>query len=161
MRRCAFLLTSWRLPADSVLLAFSLWSLQIFICTRLYKAQLRFGLVLKILQARDIFARRHTAGTAERRWADIKLYYVTVPRERRIYFAVEAEDSRDARFEAIKHLVYNIMHEMIPLDIVEGEEVFQCGGCAQFLQKPDLNHSEGRLYCRPCESILVPGFSKP
>jgi len=91
----------------------------------------------------------------------MKLYYVTVPRERRIYFTVEAEDSREARFEAIKYLVYDVMHEMIPLDIVEGEEVYQCDGCAQFLQKNDLNRVEGWLYCRPCESILVPGLFKP
>jgi len=91
----------------------------------------------------------------------MKTYYVTMPREKRIYFTVEAEDSRDARFEAIKYLVFNVMHEMIPLDIIEGDDVYQCVGCAQYLNRTDLNEVEGKLYCGICESILIHGIPDP
>jgi len=81
-----------------------------------------------------------------------------MPRERRIYFTVEAEDSRDARFEAIKHLVYNVMHGSVPLDIIEGDDVYQCDGCADYFNKVDLNAVDGKLYCGLCDSYLIKGI---
>lgn len=88
----------------------------------------------------------------------MKTFYVTVPREKRIYFTVEAEDSREARFEAIRHLVFDVMQEMIPLDIIEGDTVYQCVGCAQFFTSTDLREIDGRLYCESCKSFLIHGI---
>ena len=87
----------------------------------------------------------------------MKTYYVTLPREKRIYFTVEAEDSREARCEAVKHLVIDIINEMVSLDIIEGDEVQQCQGCAHFFNRADLNEVEGILYCGMCKSIRIDG----
>jgi hypothetical protein len=91
----------------------------------------------------------------------MKTYFVNVPREKRITFTVKAENSREARFEAIKSLVSQVIHEMIPLDILEGEEVYQCVGCAQYFNKVDLTKIDGKLYCWLCDSYLIKGIPDP
>jgi len=91
----------------------------------------------------------------------MKTYLVNVPRERQITFTVQAEDDRDARFEAIKYLVSTVIHERIHLDIIEGDEVYQCVGCAQYFNKVELNNVEGKLYCGLCHSYIIQGIPDP
>jgi hypothetical protein len=91
----------------------------------------------------------------------MKTYFVNVPREKRITFTVQAEDSRDARFEAIRTLVSQVICELIPLDIIEGEEVYQCVGCAQYFDNAVLSNVEGKLYCGLCDDILIKGLPDP
>jgi len=88
----------------------------------------------------------------------MKTYFVNVPREKRITFTVQAEDSREARFEAIKHLISLLIQDVISLDIIEGDEVYQCVGCAQYFNKVDLTNVEGMLYCHVCDSLLIKGL---
>jgi hypothetical protein len=88
----------------------------------------------------------------------MKTYFVNVPREQRITFTVQAENSREARFEAIKYLISTLIQDTLSLDIIEGEEVYQCVGCAQYFNNVDLNKVEGKLYCHVCDSLLIKGI---
>jgi formylmethanofuran dehydrogenase subunit E len=83
----------------------------------------------------------------------MKRYYVRIPREYQFYISVDAEDSREARFEAIKTLVFKILHEFVPLDIDEGERVYPCDQCASYFPQADLKDLDGKLVCGQCEDF--------
>ena len=88
----------------------------------------------------------------------MKVYYISVPRNHRFYFTVEAENSQEARFEAIKTIVFKVMNDMVPLDIAEGHEVYPCEDCTAFFQKSDLKQIDGRLVCYQCEEYRIHGI---
>ena len=81
----------------------------------------------------------------------MKRYYIRVPRDHQFYFVVEAEDSREARFEAIKHIVTKVVNDFVPIDITEGDEVYLCDGCASYFPSSDLKELDGKLVCGQCE----------
>jgi len=80
----------------------------------------------------------------------MKRYYIRIPRDYQFYTCVEAEDSREARFEAIKSLVFKVLHEFVPLDISEGDEVYPCEMCAAFFPQADLRELDGKKVCEMC-----------
>ena len=80
----------------------------------------------------------------------MKRYYIRLPRDFQFYTCVEAEDSREARFEAIKTLVFKVLHEFVPLDISEGESVYACELCAAFFPQADLRELDGKKVCEMC-----------
>jgi hypothetical protein len=89
----------------------------------------------------------------------MKSYIVSVPREFRFYFSVEAEDSREARFEAIRTIVTRAISGLVPLDIGEGHEVYPCEDCASNLPKSDLRQIDGgKLVCLECENYRINGI---
>jgi len=88
----------------------------------------------------------------------MKVYYISVPRTHRFYFSVEAEDRREAYFEAVKTMVFKVMNDMVPLDISEGHEVYPCEDCTSFFQKSDLKQMDGKLVCGQCAEIGTNGI---
>ncbi len=82
----------------------------------------------------------------------MKRYYIRIPADYMFYTCVEAEDSREARFEAVKTLVFKAMHEFVPLDIDEGETVYPCDGCATFFPSGDLSDLDGKMLCVNCHA---------
>ena len=88
----------------------------------------------------------------------MKVYYISVPRTHRFYFSVEAEDRREAYFEAVKTMVFKVMNDMVPLDISEGHEVYPCEDCTAFFQKSDLKQMDGKLVCGQCAEIRTNGI---
>ena len=91
----------------------------------------------------------------------MKRYIVTVPREHRFYFSVEAEDSREARFEAIRTIVTRVINGKVPLDIGEGHEVYPCEDCASYFPKSDLKLIDGgKLVCLQCEDYRINGINQ-
>jgi hypothetical protein len=83
----------------------------------------------------------------------MKRYYIRIPRDYTFYTCVEAEDSREARFEAVKTLVFKALHEFVPLDIDEGETVYPCDGCTSFFPSGDLSDLDGKMLCCQCEAV--------
>ena len=82
----------------------------------------------------------------------MKRYYIRVPRDYQFYTCVEAEDSREARFEAIKHLAFKVVSDLVPLDISEGDAVYLCDGCASYFPQPDLSEVGEKILCAQCEA---------
>jgi formylmethanofuran dehydrogenase subunit E len=80
----------------------------------------------------------------------MKRYYIRVPRDYQFYISVDAEDRREARFEAIKSLVFKVLHEFVPLDVSEGEVVYACELCAAFFPQGDLRELDGKKVCDNC-----------
>ncbi|GHO85210.1 hypothetical protein [Dictyobacter formicarum] len=83
----------------------------------------------------------------------MKRYYIKVPREHNFYFSVDAKDLSEARIEAIKAMVYQVMHEMVPLDIVSVGEVKPCAMCATPHFPADLQDLDGKKVCPKCAAI--------
>ena len=82
----------------------------------------------------------------------MKRYYIRIPRDYQFYTCVEAEDSREARFEGLKQLVFKAMNDFVPLDISEGEKVYPCDQCALLFPSGDLHDLDGKLLCSQCEA---------
>ena len=82
----------------------------------------------------------------------MKRYYIRVPRDYQFSTCVEAEDSREAEFEAVKSLAFKALHGFIPLDITEGDEVYPCDQCSLFFPQSDLAEVGEKLLCAQCES---------
>ena len=80
----------------------------------------------------------------------IKRYYIRIPRDYQFYSCIEAEDSREARFEASKSLVFKVLHEFVPLDVSEGEVVYACELCASFFPQAELRELDGKKVCDLC-----------
>ncbi len=80
----------------------------------------------------------------------MKRYYIRIPRDYQFYISVDAEDSREARFEASKSLVFKVLHEFVPLDIDEGETVYACELCAAFFPQGELRELDGKKVCDLC-----------
>jgi formylmethanofuran dehydrogenase subunit E len=81
----------------------------------------------------------------------MKRYYIRVPRDYQFYISVDAEDSREARFEAIKSLVFKALHDFVPFDISAGDEVYPCDQCASFFPSSELKEFDGKQVCGQCE----------
>ncbi len=80
----------------------------------------------------------------------MKRYYIRIPHDYQFYISVDAEDSREARFEAIKSLVFKVLHEFVPLDVSEGEAVYACELCASFFPQAELRELDGKKVCDLC-----------
>jgi formylmethanofuran dehydrogenase subunit E len=83
----------------------------------------------------------------------MKRYYVQVPREYQLYFSVEAENKKEARFEAQKHIIHKALNDFVPLDITEADEVFPCEMCAANFPQSDLFDLDGKKVCDRCAQI--------
>ena len=81
----------------------------------------------------------------------MKRYAVRVLRGYPLSFSIQAEDSREAHFEAIKHLVFEVMHGFVPLDISEVEELYRCDTCTLYFPSSELKDMEGKEVCGQCE----------
>jgi hypothetical protein len=82
----------------------------------------------------------------------MKRYYIRVPHDYQFYVSVDAEDQREARFEAIKHLVFKVVNDFVPFDISAGDEVYPCDQCVGFYPKTDLTLVGEKLLCEQCEA---------
>lgn len=91
----------------------------------------------------------------------MKRYYIQVPREHQFYFSVEAENGKEARFEAHKRIVLDALRDLIPLDITEVGEVYRCEMCASYFFQDDLVDLDGKRACKLCADMKrdgVPDF---
>lgn len=91
----------------------------------------------------------------------MKRFVVRVPREHQFYFVVDAENSREARFEAAKYLISQVLKDRVPLDISDQGEVAACQMCATSFFPEDLTDLDGKRVCTNCADIErngVPDF---
>jgi hypothetical protein len=82
----------------------------------------------------------------------MKRYYIRIPCDYQFYVSVDAQVSREAQFEAIKHLAFKLLNDFVPLDVSEGEEVFPCDQCVGFFPKGDLALVGEKLLCDQCQA---------
>jgi formylmethanofuran dehydrogenase subunit E len=80
----------------------------------------------------------------------MKRYYIRVPRDYQFYISVDAEDSREARFAAIKQVVFKVVNDFVPFDISEGDAVYPCELCAAFFPQIELRDLDGKKVCDLC-----------
>ncbi len=77
-------------------------------------------------------------------------YSIQIPREYRCSFTVDARDIHEARFEAIKQLVKDVLDQHVPLDIGQGSKVEQCDMCTVCFSPTDLTEVEEKWVCANC-----------
>jgi formylmethanofuran dehydrogenase subunit E len=99
-----------------------------------------------------VYARRKNISGRKEVLIIMKRYYINVPRDYRFYTTVVAEDSREARFEAVKNLAFKLLHDFVPMDVSEGEKVYACDQCDGFFPEKDLIRVGEKLLCGLCEA---------
>ncbi len=77
-------------------------------------------------------------------------YTVQIPKEYQCHFTVIGRDIHEARFEAIKQLVKDVLDQRVLLDIGQGSEVFQCELCADWFFPSELTEVKEKRVCAKC-----------
>ena len=81
----------------------------------------------------------------------MKRYYITVPREYQFYFTVVGRDEHEARFQAMKQLIMDVLDQKVPIDITDGHTVQACELCTDYFPPGDLTEVEGKQVCARCK----------